>query len=75
MLHKALVGLVAGATLVAPAFAQTVDDVIAKANEARGGLEKMKAVQSVRIKGKMTMGPGLEAPITIEMKITEKIER
>jgi outer membrane lipoprotein-sorting protein len=68
MLRKALVGLVAGATLVAPAFSQTVDDVIAKANAARGGLEKMKAVQSVRMKGKMTMGPGLEAPITIEMK-------
>lgn len=68
MLRKALVGLVAGATLVAPALAQTVDEVIAKANEARGGLEKMKAVQSVRITGKMTMGPGLEAPMTIEMK-------
>jgi len=68
MLRKALLGLVAGATLTAPAFAQTVDEVIAKANEARGGLEKMKAVQSVRMKGKMTMGPGLEAPITIEMK-------
>jgi len=68
MLRKALVGLVAGATLVAPALAQTADEVIAKANEARGGLEKMKAVQSVRMKGKMTMGPGLEAPITIEMK-------
>jgi outer membrane lipoprotein-sorting protein len=68
MLRKALVGLVAGATLVAPGLAQTVDEVIAKANEARGGLEKMKAVQSVRITGKMTMGPGLEAPMTIEMK-------
>jgi outer membrane lipoprotein-sorting protein len=68
MLRKALVGLVAGATLVAPAPAQTVDELIAKANEARGGLEKMKAVQSVRMKGKMTMGPGLEAPITIERK-------
>jgi outer membrane lipoprotein-sorting protein len=68
MLRKALVALVAGATLVAPAIAQTVSEVIAKANEARGGLEKMKAVQSVRLKGKMTMGPGLEAPVTIEMK-------
>jgi hypothetical protein len=68
MLRKALAGLAAGAILLAPALAQTVDDVIAKANEARGGLEKMKAVQSVRMKGRMTMGPGLEAPITIEMK-------
>ena len=68
MLRKALVGLVAGATLVAPAFSQTVDEVIAKANEARGGLEKMKAVQSVRMKGRMTMGPGLATAITIERK-------
>lgn len=68
MLRKALVGLLAGATLVAPALAQTVDEVIAKANAARGGLDKMKAVQSIRMKGRMTMGPGLEVPITIEMK-------
>jgi hypothetical protein len=68
MLRKALVGLVAGATLLAPALAQTVDEVIAQATEARGGLEKMKAVQSLRMTGRMTMGPGLEAPITIEMK-------
>jgi outer membrane lipoprotein-sorting protein len=68
MLRKALVGLVVGATLAAPALAQTVDEVIAKANAARGGLDKMKAVQSIRMKGRMTMGPGLEVPITIEMK-------
>ena len=72
MLRKTLVGLVTGATLVAPAFSQTADELIARANEARGGLEKMKAVQSVRMKGKMTMGPGLEAPITIEMKRPKK---
>jgi hypothetical protein len=68
MLRRVLVGLVAGAALAVPAPAQTVDDVIARANEARGGLEKMKVVQSVRLKGKMTMGPGIEAPLTIEMK-------
>ena len=68
MLRRALVGFVVGAALVALASAQSVDELIAKANDARGGLEKMKAVQSVRMKGKMTMGPGLEAPITIEMK-------
>jgi len=68
MLRKALVGLVAGATLAAPALAQTADELIAKSNAARGGLDKMKAVQSIRMKGRMTMGPGLEVPITIEMK-------
>jgi outer membrane lipoprotein-sorting protein len=68
MLRRTLAGLVAGAVLVAPALAQTVDEVIAKANEARGGLDKLKAVQSLRMKGKMTMGPGIEAPVTVEMK-------
>ena len=67
MLRKALPGLLLAA-LAAPAAAQTVDEVIAKSIEARGGLEKMKAVQSVRMTGKMTMGPGIEAPVTIEMK-------
>ena len=68
MLRRALTGLVAGVALAAPAPAQTVDELIARANEARGGLEKLRAVQSIRMKGKLTMGPGFEAPITIEMK-------
>jgi hypothetical protein len=36
--------------------AQTVDEVIAKNIQARGGLEKMKAVQSVRTSGKFSQG-------------------
>ena len=68
MLRKVLVGLAVAAALAAPAAAQTVDELIAKANEARGGLAKIKAVQSVRMTGRMTMGPGVEAPITLEMK-------
>lgn len=68
MLRKALVGLAAAAALAAPASAQTVDELIAKANDARGGLARIKAVQSVRMIGRMTMGPGAEAPITLEMK-------
>ena len=68
MLRKALVGLVAAAAIAAHASAQTVDELIAKANDARGGLARIKAVQSVRMTGRMTMGPGVEAPITLEMK-------
>ena len=68
MLRKALFGLLAGAALAAPAAAQTVDEVIAKHVEARGGLDKIKAVQSMRMTGKMTVGPGIEAPISLEMK-------
>lgn len=59
----ALVALVA-----VPASAQSVDEIIAKSFAAQGGLEKLKAVQSVRMTGRMVMGPGMEAPITIEIK-------
>ena len=68
MLRKALYGLLAGAALAAPTSAQTVDDVIAKHLEARGGLDKIRAVQSIKMTGKMTVGPGIEAPITLELK-------
>ena len=36
--------------------AQTVDEIIAKNVQARGGVEKMKAVQSIRITGKLNAG-------------------
>ncbi len=52
----------------APAAAQSVDDIIAKNIEAKGGLAKMKAVQSMRATGKITIGPGIEAPVVIEQK-------
>ncbi|HEY2546218.1 MAG TPA: hypothetical protein VGI46_09150, partial [Candidatus Acidoferrum sp.] len=53
------------ALLVAAAFAmcfpfgasaQTVDEVIAKNIAARGGLEKLKGVQSIRTSAKLTQG-------------------
>jgi outer membrane lipoprotein-sorting protein len=52
-----------GLGLLSPVLlAQTVDELIAKNVQARGGAEKIKAVQSIRSSGKMTMGPGVEAP-------------
>jgi outer membrane lipoprotein-sorting protein len=68
MLRKWLIGLLALALPVLPAAAQTVDEVIAKNIEARGGLEKLKSVKSIRLSGKMMMGPGMEAPMTLEIK-------
>ena len=67
MLRKPLLGL-ALALLAAPVLAQTVDEIVAKNVKARGGLEKLKAVTSIRMSGKMTVGPGMEAPFVIEMK-------
>jgi hypothetical protein len=76
MLRKSALILLTVMILAAPAAnlfaaeaaAPTVDQLIAKNFEARGGLDKIKAVQSMRMTGKMMMGPGMEAPLVIEMK-------
>jgi len=58
--------ILAGAllTCVAPfALAETADEVVAKYDAAHGGMEKIKAVKSMKITGKMVMpGGAMEAP-------------
>jgi outer membrane lipoprotein-sorting protein len=49
----------------------TVDQIIAKNIEAHGGMAKIKAAKTMRITGKMTLGPGIEAPIVMEQKRPE----
>ena len=68
MLRKALLGAVTAAALAVPAAAQTVDELVARLAEARGGLDKLRAVRSLRILGHMVLGPNAEAPVTIERK-------
>ena len=53
--------------LCARASAQTADEVIKKHLDARGGAEKIKAIKSVRITGKIIQ-QGLEIPLTIQQK-------
>ena len=48
--------------------AQTADDIIKKYVEARGGAEKIKAVQSERVTGHITFAPGVEGPFVLEFK-------
>ena len=67
MLRRALPGLLAGAVLAVPARAQSVDEVIARSFEARGGLERLKAIQTIRVTGWMSMGP-TKARMVIERK-------
>jgi len=43
----------------------TADQIIAKNIEASGGLAKMKAINTVKITGKIQLGPGIEAPLVI----------
>jgi outer membrane lipoprotein-sorting protein len=66
-MRKLFLGIALLAVLTPALLAQTVDEIIAKNVEARGGLDKIKSVQSVKITGHMSMGP-MEAPITMIQK-------
>lgn len=68
MLRKSLIACALLAVAGVPASAQSVDEIIAKSFVAQGGLDKIKAVSSVRMTGRMVVGPGMEAPIVLELK-------
>lgn len=57
-----------GLLLTGVLVGQTVDELIDKNVKARGGLEKIKAVKTIRMTGKMVMGEGMEMPIVLEIK-------
>ena len=56
-----------------PATAQSVDDILAQYLVARGGVEKIKAVQSERVTGTISFGPGEEGPFVVERARTLKM--
>jgi outer membrane lipoprotein-sorting protein len=62
MFRKMCFGIVAVAVLAPAVWAQTADEIIAKNIQARGGLDKLKSVQSMKATATMAMGPGMEAP-------------
>ena len=68
MFRKMLMLLALGLVLAPIAHAQTVDEVLAKHYEAIGGLDKIKALNTMRVTGTMGVGPGMEAPFTMERK-------
>jgi hypothetical protein len=53
--------------------AQSLDDVIAKHIEARGGLTKLRAITSMRASGEMEVGPGIKAPVVMEQTRPEML--
>ena len=55
------------------AAAQTADEIVKKAIDARGGIDKIKAVQSERITARLTSGPGAEALVILELKRPHKL--
>jgi hypothetical protein len=52
--------------LALPAAAQTADEILAKYFAARGGLDKIKAIQSERVTGTIYFGPGADGPFLVE---------
>lgn len=60
--------LLLGLLLPLAASAQTAEEIVAKSIAARGGMDKIKAVQSQRISGTISLGPGAEGPFVIELK-------
>ncbi len=58
--------------LSSPAPAQTVDDVVRRYVEARGGLAKLHAVQTLRLTGTLQL-PGVSAPYVLELKRPNKM--
>src|SRR5262245_10646049 len=67
MKAKNLVMTALALVLAMPAHAQTVDELIEKNIKAKGGMEKIKAVKSVRATGTMSLGE-MQAPFTMTMK-------
>jgi outer membrane lipoprotein-sorting protein len=64
----ALASVLLFATLAPRSAAQTADELVAKVLAARGGAEKIKAIHSQRVTGKISFGPGAEGPFTVEFE-------
>jgi outer membrane lipoprotein-sorting protein len=73
MPRRVVLVLFAWLSIAASLSAQTVDEIIAKNLEARGGIQKLKAVKSMRVTAKTTGGQGVEVPLVIEAKRPNKI--
>src|SRR5260370_20053438 len=50
------------------ATAQTAEEIVKKALDARGGVDKLKAVQSERITGRISFSQGVEGTFVVEIK-------
>jgi outer membrane lipoprotein-sorting protein len=66
-----LIGFAVATLCPAAAAAQTADELIAKNLEARGGLEKLRAIQSMRLTGTLTVGEST-MPSVLEVKRPNK---
>lgn len=65
MRKRNLLMLAATILVSAALHAQTVDEILDKNAAAKGGWDKLRALKSYRMSGKMVMGGGMEAPLTL----------
>jgi hypothetical protein len=72
MFKRILLFAAAAAVFSLPATAQTVDEIIAKHYAARGGVEKIKAVKTIRVTLRIS-GGGAEIPAIFENKRPESV--
>ncbi|MCI0409671.1 MAG: hypothetical protein L0191_14105 [Acidobacteria bacterium] len=56
------------ATPAPPAPTPTVDDIVARHVAACGGLKKIRSIQTLREKGRITAGANRQALVTRELK-------
>ena len=68
MLRKVCLAILVSAVLVPFLAAQTADEIIAKNIQARGGMDKLKSIKSIKTTATIQMGPGMEAPGTLIQK-------
>lgn len=76
MIRKTFACLFLASLIGAAASAQTADELVEKNIQARGGRDKIKAVQSIRMTGKMSINQGgqmLEMPIVMEAARPDKV--
>jgi len=73
MLRNRFAWALAGTLLAGVASAQSLDEILEKNYAARGGKDKLKAVQSMQLSGHMTMGPGAEAPFAMKWQRPDKV--
>src|SRR4029077_4403018 len=65
-MRHAVIVLVAASCLSVFARAQSAEELVDKNIQAKGGLEKMKAIHSMRMSGKLNAGGGFIATVTQE---------
>ncbi|HWW94633.1 MAG TPA: hypothetical protein VN375_14790 [Vicinamibacteria bacterium] len=66
-LARLLPGLALAALAIPTASAQSLEQVVTRYLQARGGLARLRAVQTLRMTGRLAL-PGVVAPFTLELK-------